>query len=91
MQVRCAGQAASCGRGNVRRTGCGVAALLDTAADTYWQSDGAQPHIVDVQFARKTNISYVALYLDYKQDESYTPNKLVLRMGMHVRRVGVHT
>ncbi|GMG15385.1 unnamed protein product [Phytophthora fragariaefolia] len=49
--------------------------------DTYWQSDGVQPHLINVQFSRKTTVKEVALYLDYKLDESYTPKKIAIRVG----------
>jgi len=49
--------------------------------DTYWQSDGAQPHLINIQFHKKVTIMEIALYLDYKLDESYTPKKLSIRAG----------
>ena len=52
--------------------------------DTYWQSDGMQPHLIDIQFARKMTVMEVALYLDYKLDESYTPKKIAIRSGSTV-------
>lgn len=51
--------------------------LLDNTVDTYWQSDGPQPHLVNIQFRRKTTIHDVCIYTDYKADESYTPNRSV--------------
>ena len=55
--------------------GFGVDQLRDDSHDTYWQSDGPQPHLVNVQFHRKTTIHDVCIYADYKSDESYTPNR----------------
>ncbi|RLN93124.1 hypothetical protein BBJ28_00024424 [Nothophytophthora sp. Chile5] len=52
--------------------------------DTYWQSDGGQPHLINIQFFRKMAIKEVALYLDYKLDESYTPKKISIRCGATV-------
>lgn len=52
--------------------------------DTFWQSDGMQPHLINLQFVRKMSITEVALYLDYKLDESYTPQKIVIRSGSTV-------
>lgn len=49
--------------------------LRDEDFDTYWQSDGPQPHLVNVQFRRKTIIQDICLYTNYKADESYTPNR----------------
>lgn len=55
------------------KPGNGVEQLLDGSADTYWQSDGPQPHTISAQFTAKLKVSEVALYLDYGADESYTP------------------
>ena len=35
------------------KPGNGVELLRDDNLDTYWQSDGAQPHLVNIQFQRK--------------------------------------
>lgn len=51
--------------------------------DTYWQSDGQLPHMVNIQFQRKINISQIYLYTDYKLDESYTPSRISIRSGTH--------
>ncbi|KAK3413917.1 anaphase-promoting complex subunit 10 isoform X2 [Eucalyptus grandis] len=59
------------------KPGNGVSSLRDDNLDTYWQSDGAQPHLVNVQFQKKM----VALYVDFKLDESYTPSKISIRAG----------
>eukprot|EP00080_Pristionchus_pacificus_P014940 PDM74960.1 hypothetical protein PRIPAC_40341 [Pristionchus pacificus] len=64
--------------------GFGINELLSDSVDSYWQSDGPQPHTITVEFTRKTDISFLALYLDYKSDESYTPNKLLVRLGSSV-------
>lgn len=50
--------------------------IRDDSADTYWQSDGAQPHLINVQFHKKMTVLEVALYLDYSLDESYTPKRV---------------
>jgi len=57
--------------------GFGVEQLRDGSLDTYWQSDGPQPHLINVQFRRKMTISDICIYADYKTDESYTPNRWV--------------
>lgn len=51
--------------------------------DTYWQSDGHLPHLVNIQFQRKTAISQIYIYTDYKLDESYTPSRISIRSGTH--------
>lgn len=35
------------------KPGNGVELLRDGRDDTYWQSDGAQPHLINVQFQKK--------------------------------------
>ena len=35
------------------KPGNGVELLRDGRDDTYWQSDGAQPHLVNIQFQKK--------------------------------------
>ncbi|KAL3879098.1 hypothetical protein ACJMK2_031411 [Sinanodonta woodiana] len=63
------------------KPGFGVEQLRDISYDTYWQSDGPQPHLINIQFRRKTTIKDVCLYTDYKADESYTPNRISIRAG----------
>ncbi|KAL4159771.1 hypothetical protein PRNP1_000344 [Phytophthora ramorum] len=63
------------------KPGNGVDQLRDNNMDTYWQSDGMQPHLINIQFSRKMAIKEVALYLDYKLDESYTPKKIAICSG----------
>ncbi|XP_010029785.1 anaphase-promoting complex subunit 10 isoform X3 [Eucalyptus grandis] len=63
------------------KPGNGVSSLRDDNLDTYWQSDGAQPHLVNVQFQKKVKLQMVALYVDFKLDESYTPSKISIRAG----------
>lgn len=63
------------------KPGFGIAQLRDNSIDTYWQSDGQQPHYINIQFVRKTSVEIISLYLDYKQDESYTPSKVLIRAG----------
>lgn len=55
--------------------GFGIYQLLDDRNDLYWQSDGPQPHTITIEFQRKTDVSFLLLYLDFKADESYTPSK----------------
>ena len=63
------------------KPGYGVEQLRDGCTDTYWQSDGQLPHLVNVQFRRKTTVQSVAVYTDYKLDESYTPTRVSIRVG----------
>ncbi|XP_020105321.1 anaphase-promoting complex subunit 10 isoform X1 [Ananas comosus] len=75
MAKKAAWSVSSCKPGN------GVVALRDDNLDTYWQSDGAQPHLVNIQFQRKLKLQLVVLYVDFKLDESYTPSKISVRAG----------
>jgi anaphase-promoting complex subunit 10 len=63
--------------------GFGVEQLRDNSMETYWQSDGQLPHLVNIQFHRKTTINQIYIYSDYKLDESYTPSRISIRCGTH--------
>lgn len=63
------------------KPGNGVEMLRDNNLLTYWQSDGSQPHLVNIQFPKKVRLQQVALFVDFKVDESYTPNKISIRAG----------
>ena len=72
---------------NSAKQGNGILQLRDNSTETFWQSDGPIPHLIDVQFLRKIAISHVALYLDYKTDESYTPEIISIRGGIHMNNL----
>jgi len=63
------------------KPGFGVEQLRDDSHETYWQSDGQLPHLVNICFKRKTTVSAVAVYTDFRLDESYTPSKISVRCG----------
>ncbi|KAF8568925.1 hypothetical protein P879_03732 [Paragonimus westermani] len=63
------------------KPGHGIDQLLDESTDTFWQSDGPQPHCVYIQFPQKITLTRLCLYTDYKADESYTPSRLAVRVG----------
>ncbi|XP_075234963.1 anaphase-promoting complex subunit 10 isoform X2 [Lycorma delicatula] len=63
------------------KPGFGVDQLRDDCMDTYWQSDGQLPHLVNIQFRRKTTVKDICIYTDYKLDESYTPSRVSIRAG----------
>uniref|UniRef100_A0A1A9W4W1 Anaphase-promoting complex subunit 10 n=1 Tax=Glossina brevipalpis TaxID=37001 RepID=A0A1A9W4W1_9MUSC len=65
------------------RRGYGVEHLRDNIIDTFWQSDGQLPQLLNIQFHRKTSISQIYIYTDYKFDESYTPSRISIRVGSH--------
>ncbi|EFC45514.1 anaphase promoting complex subunit 10 [Naegleria gruberi] len=63
------------------KQGNGVEELRDDNLETYWQSDGPQPHTINIQFHKVLTIQEVAIYLDYKKDESYTPQVISIKCG----------
>ena len=78
------------------KPGNGVDQLRDRNTDSYWQSDGGQPHLINIQFHKKVAVSDIAFYLDYGLDESYTPKKMSIRTGttfhdlVEVRVIDLH-
>jgi len=63
------------------KPGNGIEQLLDPNVDSFWQSDGTQPHSITVQFYKKTRLTDLWLFFNYKADESYTPLQLSVRIG----------
>lgn len=44
--------------------------------NTFWQSDGPQPHFLNLHFFKLVKICRLRVYLDFASDESYTPTKM---------------
>jgi anaphase-promoting complex subunit 10 len=65
------------------KPGYGVDKLRDGSIDTFWQSDGVQPHLVNIQFNRRVALTMLAFYVDLELDESYTPVTVSVRAGTH--------
>lgn len=63
------------------KPGNGVEQLRDDNLDTFWQSDGTFPHLINLQFNRRVVVTKLCLYLNYSVDESYTPKKIVVSIG----------
>ncbi|KAI9842673.1 MAG: anaphase promoting complex subunit doc1 [Sclerophora amabilis] len=63
------------------KPGCGIEALRSEDTDLFWQSDGPQPHLLNIHFSRLVAIAHIRLFLDFGADESYTPTKLSLLAG----------
>ena len=63
------------------KTGFGVDQLRDDNLVNYWQSDGPQPHLIDIKFHRRTMLRFISIYTDFMSDESYTPCKISIRVG----------
>lgn len=64
------------------KPGNGVTQLMDCSTDTYWQSDGAQPHLINIHFSKRKAVCEVAFYLDFTLDESYTPKRIGIKAGV---------
>ena len=45
------------------------------------RSDGPQPHLVNIQFHKKTRATATEIYTEYTKDESYTPANISVRAG----------
>lgn len=54
---------------------------LDDNPNTFWQSDGSQPHFIDVRFSKRVEIIQLAIYFSLFIDESYTPEIINLYAG----------
>ncbi|CAO3669494.1 unnamed protein product [Umbelopsis vinacea] len=70
----------------------GVEKLRDNNPLTYWQSDCPQPHFphsVNILFHRATIIKQVSIFVDFNQDESYTPKQISIRGGTTFRDLQV--
>ena len=63
------------------KQGHGVDQLRENNTDTFWQSDSAQPHFINIEFQKKMKIMAVSLYIDFKTDESYTPSKVSIKVA----------
>ena len=63
------------------KPGSGVEALRNDDTNLFWQSDGPQPHHLNIHFSRLVSILSIRIYLDFEADESYTPTKLLFLAG----------
>ncbi|KAH8094573.1 anaphase-promoting complex subunit 10 [Cristinia sonorae] len=61
--------------------GFGPECLRDGDPETFWHSDGPQPHFITIEFPRKMAIQKLSLYLSFPLDDSYTPISLAVRAG----------
>eukprot|EP00056_Hartaetosiga_gracilis_P007829 m.112515 g.112515 ORF g.112515 m.112515 type:complete len:205 (-) comp12787_c0_seq7:2239-2853(-) len=65
------------------KAGCGIDKLRSTDPGSFWQSEGEQPHVISIEFMKKTEIAAISFYVDFEQDESYTPHQIVIKTGNH--------
>ncbi|QDS77660.1 hypothetical protein FKW77_003013 [Venturia effusa] len=64
------------------KPGCGVPALRSPSTSQFWQSDGPQPHHLNIHFFKLVEIVGIRIYLDFDLDESYTPTMIRFAAGM---------
>ncbi|KAF9695686.1 hypothetical protein EKO04_006394 [Ascochyta lentis] len=63
------------------KPGCSIPQLRHPSPSLFWQSDGPQPHYLNVHFFKLVRIVGLRLYLDFEQDESYTPTRIIFLAG----------
>jgi len=63
------------------KVGLGVEALCEDDPAKYWQSDGPQPHYIDIHFSKRVSVERLSIYTDFGLDESYTPSKIQILSG----------
>jgi anaphase-promoting complex subunit 10 len=63
------------------KPGCSIPQLRHPSTNLFWQSDGPQPHYLNIHFFKLVRIVGMRLYLDFEQDESYTPTKIIFLAG----------
>ena len=63
------------------KPGNGIEQLRDEDTTLFWQSDGPQPHHINIHFAKRVKVKRMRMYLDFENDESYTPTKMSVLSG----------
>ncbi|RPB13159.1 APC10-domain-containing protein [Morchella conica CCBAS932] len=73
------------------KPGNGVEQLRDEDTNLFWQqvlsynafilSDGPQPHMINIHFAKRVFVKRIRMFLDFENDESYTPTKISIMSG----------
>ncbi|ELP93081.1 anaphase-promoting complex subunit, putative [Entamoeba invadens IP1] len=64
------------------RIGYGLSNIFDNDKTTFWQSNGNVPHTITFLFDEIKNFAFVRVYISHSQDETYTPTKLILKIGV---------
>jgi len=49
--------------------------------EMFWQSDGPQPHVLNIHFFKLVAIAHMRINIDYQLDESYTPTRICFLAG----------
>ncbi|KAK9896892.1 anaphase-promoting complex, subunit 10 [Cystobasidium minutum MCA 4210] len=63
------------------KPGFEVEQLTDPSTTTFWQSEGPQPHHINITFPRRMAIAQLSIFVDIGLDDSYTPQKISIRAG----------
>jgi len=63
------------------KQGNGVESLRSDDLSLFWQSDGPQPHRLTIYFVKRVDIREIRFYVNYNEDESYTPTNIVFKSG----------
>lgn len=63
------------------KTGNPIENILNDDPNSFWQSDGGQPHTIDIYFTHRMDIILLSLYFSLASDESYTPKLFKLYVG----------
>ncbi|KAF2196868.1 APC10-domain-containing protein [Delitschia confertaspora ATCC 74209] len=63
------------------KPGCSIPQLRSPNTSLFWQSDGPQPHYLNIHFFKLVRIVGLRLYLDFEADESYTPTRIQFLAG----------
>ena len=63
------------------KPGCSIPQLRNPSTALFWQSDGPQPHLLNIHFFKLVRIVGLRLYLDFEADESYTPTRIQFLAG----------
>lgn len=63
------------------KPGNGIEQLRDDDTALFWQSDGPQPHYINIHFAKRVKVKSILMNLDFENDESYTPTRMSVLSG----------
>jgi len=66
------------------KPGFEVEQLMDPKTATFWQSEGPQPHFINIQFPRRMAIAQISMFVDISLDDSYTPQKISIKAGTYM-------
>lgn len=55
--------------------------VLNDDPESFWQSDGGQPHIVDIYFNKRVELAMLVLFFGFEVDESYSPSVMKIYIG----------